>query len=699
MPLLYLVRRLKIPYIWEGKKGSAWHHKMASKQDIKKEIEELTARINYYNDQYYKKDTSEISDYEFDQLLARLIKLEEQNPEFKTPHSPTQRVGGTITKNFETVYHQYPMLSLGNTYSKKELEDFDKRIAKALGTEEFEYFCELKFDGVALSITYENGLLTRGVTRGDGTRGDDITNNVKTIRSLPLKIKNSNYPDYFEARGEAFLPKKVFKSINDQRVANNEEPYANARNTASGTLKMQDSSLVAKRKLDCYLYAMHGEHIEVNTHGEAIAWLEKMGFNISPTYAKCQNIQEVFDYIEKWETKRHELPLETDGIVIKINNIEQQQKLGFTAKSPRWAIAYKYKAENAATRLNNITYQVGRTGAITPVAELEPVLLAGTTVKRASLHNANEIARLDLRTGDMVFVEKGGEIIPKVTGVDLTARTPELKPVKYIDNCPECGTPLIRVEGEALHYCPNGKGCPPQIKGRIEHFIQRKAMDIDSLGAQTINSLFHKGFLSSPADLYDLTYDQVYSLEGFKELSTNNLLKGIEASKNIPFENVLFALGIRYVGKTVAEKLAAHFKSIEKLADADFDQLIAVPEIGGRIAQSVLDYFSDDVNIHEVDRLKKAGVRMEFQQPEGPQASSALDGKSFVVSGVFENYGRDEIKDIIKSNGGKVISAISGKLDFLLAGDKMGPAKKEKAESLGIKIISEKEFEQMLEGN
>ncbi len=681
-----------------GKKPGTFFNSnlLMTKEEAQKRINSLAEQINHYNYQYYQKDTSEITDFEFDKLLEELISLEEKYPEYKAEDSPTQRVGGTITKEFETVYHKYPMLSLSNTYSKEELEDFDKRVAKGLGTTEYEYFCELKFDGVALSLTYENGLLSRGVTRGDGTRGDNITNNVKTIRSLPLKVRGEKFPPIFEARGEAYMPKDVFKRLNEERVSNNEEPYANARNTTSGTLKMQDSSIVAKRNLDCFLYSLNGDDLGVDTHSEAIELLERMGFNVSPTYRKCKTIDQVFDYIEEWETKRLELPLETDGIVIKINSMAQQQELGFTAKSPRWAIAYKYKAENAATRLEDITYQVGRTGAITPVAELQPVLLAGTTVKRASLHNANEIERLDLRIGDMVFVEKGGEIIPKVTGVDLTARTPDLKPLDYIDQCPECGTELIRVEGEAVHYCPNSKGCPPQIKGRIEHFIQRKAMDIDSIGERTIHMLYEKGLVKSPADLYALSYEDIFQLEGFKDLSTKNVLKGIEASKSIPFENVLFGMGIRFVGKTVAEKLAAHFKNMDALSTATYDDLIAVPEIGERIANSLLAYFKEESSLEEVNKLKQAGVQLEYIEEEVELASNALAEKSFVISGVFENYGRDELKEVIKSNGGKVISAISGKLDYLLAGDKMGPAKREKAEKLGVKIISEKEFNDMI---
>ncbi|HNP17084.1 MAG TPA: NAD-dependent DNA ligase LigA [Fulvivirga sp.] len=667
-------------------------------EEAKIEASSLAEKINFYNHQYYQNDKSEISDYEFDKLLERLIAIEAEFPETKTDDSPTQRVGGAITKNFETVYHKYPMLSLGNTYSKEDLEEFDKRVAKGLEGQSYEYFCELKFDGVALSLTYENGKLVRGVTRGDGTRGDDITNNVKTIRTIPLKLQGDDIPAEFEVRGEAFLPKEMFAKLNKEREDIGEELYANARNTASGSLKMQDSSIVSKRRLDCYLYSMIGDKIKVKSHEEAILKLLAMGFNVSKTFQKCQNIDEVFAYINEWETKRMDLPLETDGIVIKVNSIEQQQQLGYTAKSPRWAIAYKYKSEAAISVLKDITYQVGRTGAITPVAELKPVLLAGTTVKRASLHNANEIQRLDIRIGDTVYVEKGGEIIPKVTKVDPSKRNSDSRPLEYITNCPECGTALVRVEGEASHYCPNSTGCPPQIKGKIEHFIQRRAMNIDSLGERTIDILYQKGLVKSPADLYDLTFENIIDLEGFKELSTNNLLKGVKDSIQTPFESVLFGLGIRFVGRTVAEKLAYHFKNIDKLASADYEELIAVPEIGERIASSLLEYFSSEENQNELSRLKQAGVNFEVVEKEVTLLSLALEGKTFVVSGVFEQFGRDEIKEVIKNHGGKVISAISGKLDFLLAGDKMGPAKKEKAEKLGVTIISEQEFLKMIEG-
>jgi DNA ligase (NAD+) len=667
-------------------------------EKTRQQIQELTDKINYHNDLYYQKNTSEISDLEFDQMLEKLLTLEREFPELKLPDSPTQRVGGTITKEFPTVFHRYPMLSLSNTYSAEELKEFDARIAKGLDGEPYEYFCELKFDGVSISLTYEHGILVRGVTRGDGVRGDDVTNNVKTIRSIPLKVKKGKIPASFEVRGEIFLPKEVFLQLNKDREDIGEERYANARNTASGTVKMQDSSIVAQRKLDCFAYYLLGDESGVKTHEEAVKKLEQWGFNVSDTYQKCSSIDEVLEYINKWETKRAVLPLETDGVVIKINNIEQQVALGFTAKSPRWAIAYKYKAQSASTRLNGITYQVGRTGAVTPVAELEPVFLAGTTVKRASLHNANEIARLDLRIGDFVFVEKGGEIIPKVTGVDISKRKPESVAVQYIDKCPECATKLIRYEGEAAHYCPNQNGCPPQITGRIEHFIQRKAMDLNSLGERTIFQLYSLGLVKSPADLYDLKVEDVLRLEGFKDKSAKNLLGGIEKSKSTPFESVLFAIGIRYVGKTVAEKLARYFKNIDAIANASLDELRAAPEVGEKIAQSVYQFFRMPDNKREIDRLKKAGLQFESTAKEPEKVSDLLVNKSFVISGVFKNYERDQLQDLILKNGGRVLSGVSGKLNFLVAGDNMGPSKREKAEKLGVKIISEEEFEQLLKG-
>ena len=666
-------------------------------EQAKKEIEGLTEKINYHNDLYYQKNRTEISDFDFDKLLERLIALEKQFPEFKDAHSPTQRVGGTITKEFPTVYHRFPMLSLGNTYSPAELEEFDKRVKKGLEGEPYEYFCELKFDGVSISLLYENSKFTKGVTRGDGVRGDDVSNNIKTIRSVPLILKGKNIPPSFEARGEVFMPKDVFLKLNKDREDIGEERYANARNTAAGTVKMQDSAEVARRKLDCYVYSMLGVS-GIRTHEEAIKNLESWGFNVSDTYRKCRSIDEVLDYIREWELKRLELPLETDGVVIKVNDLEQQERLGFTAKSPRWAISYKYKAQSTSTRLNGITYQVGRTGAVTPVAMLEPVFLAGTTVKRASLHNANEIARLDLRIGDYVFVEKGGEIIPKVTGVDPTKRQPGSEPIRYVDRCPECNSKLYRVEGEAAYYCPNINGCPPQIKGRIEHFIQRKAMDIESLGERTIDQLFQLGLVKSPADLYDLKREDIMRLEGFKDKSVKNLLAGIESSKARPFENVLFAIGIRYVGKTVAEKLARYFKNIDNLSKATLDELMSAPEIGEKIARSVFEFFRKHENQQEIVRLSSAGLHLESDEKEPEKISDALGGKSFVISGTFKNYERDDLKDVILKNGGKVLSAVSGKLDYLVAGENMGPAKKEKAEKLGVTIISENELEKMLTG-
>jgi DNA ligase (NAD+) len=587
------------------------------------------------------------------------------------------------------------MLSLGNTYSKEELEEFDARVAKGLN-EPYEYFCELKFDGVAISLHYENGQLVRGLTRGDGTKGDDITFNAKTIRTIPLKVRSKQFPEYFEARGEVFLPRGNFNAINQEREDNGESLLANPRNAASGTLKMQDSAIVAKRKLDCYLYSYTGNDLGVASHAEGISQLAKMGFNVSPTYKKCKDIEEVMTYINEWEEKRHTLPLDTDGIVIKVNSLKQQDTLGFTAKSPRWAIAYKYKTESAVTVLEEITYQVGRTGAVTPVANLAPVQLAGTTVKRASLYNANEIARLDLRIGDKVYVEKGGEIIPKITAVDLGARELDSIAVDYPSYCPECNTLLVRAEGEAVHYCPNDKGCPPQIKGNIAHFIQRKAADIDSIGERTIGLLYDKKLVRSIADLYDLTFEDVFQLEGFKELSTENLLKGIQASKEIPFENILFGLGIRFVGRTVAEKLANHFKTIDDISQATYDQLLEVSEIGERIAQSVVAYFQDADNSALIKRLKEAGLQFVLIEQEINQLSNSLEGKSLVVSGVFATYGRDEIKEVIKQHGGKVVSAISGKVDILVAGENMGPAKKEKAEKLGVTIIDEEAFTKMI---
>ncbi len=677
--------------------------------EAQKEILSLIQQINYHNNLYYQQSRTEISDFEFDQLLEKLIALEEQFPEHKKEDSPSQRVGGTITKSFNTVVHKYPMMSLSNTYSKEELTDWDNRVAKGLEGQGYEYFCELKFDGVALSLTYENGLLKRAVTRGDGTQGDDITANAKTIRTIPLSL-SGEIPSEFEVRGEVYFPKHEFERVNKEREDIGEDKLANPRNAASGTLKMQDSSIVSSRKLDCYLYYLLGQDLEYTTHSDSINQIEGWGFNVSPTYRKCKTIEEVLEYIAEWEEKRHTLPSETDGVVIKVNRLDQQDQLGFTAKSPRWAIAYKYKAESASTILESISYQVGRTGAVTPVANLKPVLLAGTTVKRASLHNANEIERLGIRIGDTVSVEKGGEIIPKITGVDLTQRSDSSTPTEYITNCPECDTELVRLEGEANHYCPNTDGCPPQIQGRIEHFIQRKAMDIDSLGSETIRGLLDQGLIKDYSDLYTLTFEHLnglefksfsdkkgdYSLRSLREKSASNIIKAIDESRKTPFEKVLFALGIRYVGQTVAEKLATHFETIQKLSEASLEELIEVPEIGDRIAESVVGFFKESNNRELVERLKTAGLQFEIVKQELVSEGTNLADKSFVISGVFTQFSRDELKEKIKANGGKVVSSISGKLDYLVAGDKMGPSKLEKATKLGVNIISEAEFLDLL---
>jgi len=666
------------------------------KSASQKRIQELTDKINYYNHEYYQNSNSVVPDFEFDQLLAELIKLENDFPDLKKEDSPTQRVGGTITKSFPTVTHKRPMLSLGNTYSEEDLTDFDNRVRKEIG-DQFEYVCELKFDGVALSLIYEKGILKTAVTRGDGVRGDDITVNAKTIRTIPLKINAKDLPDEFEVRGEVFLPLEVFEAINKEKEDVGEPLLANPRNAASGTIKMQDSSVVAKRKLDCYLYSLLTDTPLAATHSDSIHLLEKWGFHVSKTYKVCKNIAEVMQYIHHWDKHRWDLPLGIDGIVLKVNNIRQQEALGFTAKSPKWAISYKFKAESAATVLESVSYQVGRTGAVTPVANLKPVLLAGTRVKRASLHNANEIERLDLRIGDTVFVEKGGEIIPKVTAIDLSKRPAHSERLVYIDRCPECGTPLVRKEGEANHYCPNEKGCPTQIKGKIEHFIQRKAMNIEGLGPETIESLFNAGLVRNAADLYDLTLEQLMSLERFGEKSATNVLKGLEKSKLVPFDAVLFAIGIRFVGNTVADKLAAHFKNIDALMNASFEELTSVNEIGERIAQSVLDFFKDNDHVQLVHRLRAAGLQFVAEEKIVVKESDVLNGKTFVISGVFSKFSREELKEKIEANGGKIISSISAKLDYLLAGENMGPAKLEKATKLGVKMISEDEFLEMLE--
>ena len=664
--------------------------------DIRKRMDELINLINRYNEAYYQNNESLISDLAFDQLLHELQKLENENPLFALSNSPTQKVGGTITKQFKSVTHRFPMLSLGNTYNENDLKEFDTRIKKALGDEKYEYICELKFDGVALSFWYQNGELIKGVTRGDGIRGDDITNNVKTIKSIPQTIQDQILPLEFELRGEGFMPNHIFEQINHERSLTGEQLLANPRNSASGTFKMQDSSIVAQRNLDCYIYAYLGFDNPFQTHEESLIKLFELGFPVSQTWEKCSNIDSVLAYIEKWTTKRNDLPLNTDGIVIKINDYGQQERLGFTAKSPRWAISFKYPSEIAKTEILSISYQVGRTGNITPVANLNPVYLAGTMIKRASIHNANEMTRLDLHEGDMVFIEKGGEIIPKITGVDMSIRNPQKPIFVFPTNCPDCNSDLIRVEGEANHYCLNDSLCPTQIKGKIEHFIQRKALNIENIGVETIDLLFEKSIIKDVGDLYNLTTLDFIGLDGFQSKSIQNILSSIEKSKTVPFRKVLFGLGIRHVGATIAEKLVIEFKSINNLRDASYEELIAVPEIGDRIAISIIAFFNKPENIDLINRLEQSNVQLSEDILEQEQESTSLEGKSFVISGVFQNFDRDGLRDKIISNGGKVVSSISSKLDYLIAGDNMGPSKLEKANQLSIKIITEDEFLNLL---
>ena len=679
-----------------------------TKEKIRSRIKELTKEINEHNYEYYSLSAPVISDYDFDMLLEELIKLEKGYPKFMEPDSPSQRVGGAITKEFKQVRHRYQMLSLGNTYSEGEIRNFETRIKKIIG-DNVEYVCELKYDGVAIGLGYENGYLVRAVTRGDGERGDDVIANVKTINSVPLRLRNAGYPDDFEIRGEIFMTHNSFDRLNKIKAENEEPPFANPRNAASGSLKMQNSAVVAKRNLDCILYHLLGENLPYDNHYDSLRAAKKWGFKISDYIAKCSNLGEIFEFINYWDKERSNLPFDIDGVVIKVNSYRQQRELGFTAKSPRWAIAYKFKAERVATKLFSIDYQVGRTGAVTPVANLEPVFLAGTTVKRASLHNADIISKLDVRIGDYVYVEKGGEIIPKIVGVDLSRRKEDSKKVKFIPTCPECGTALIRRDGEAAFYCPNENACPPQIKGKLEHFISRKAMNIDSLGEGKIELLFDKGLVRNVADLYDLTFDKLFGLEkiipasenkkekkiSFQKKTAANIISGINASKEVPFRRVLYALGIRYVGETVAKKLAGHFKTIKNIMSANFKTLIAVDEIGEKIAESVINYFDKEENIEIISRLKTAGINFEIEE-DIQKGSNRLEGRSFVVSGVFSNFSRNEIKNLIEENGGKNISSISSKTDFLLAGEKMGPAKQKKANELGIKIISEDEFIEMI---
>ena len=664
--------------------------------DIQNTIQILREELNQHNYNYYVLDEPIISDYEFDLKLKQLQELENQYPEFFDENSPTQRVGGTITKNFRTVPHEYRMYSLDNSYSKDELIDWEKRIQKVLGDVPLQYTCELKYDGASISITYENGILKRAVTRGDGFQGDDVTNNIKTIKSVPLKLKG-NFPNKFDVRGEIILPFAGFEKMNQELIEIGETPYSNPRNTASGSLKLQDSAEVAKRPLDCLLYFLVGNNLPFNSQFEGLETARNWGFKAPKEAKLAKNLEEVFEFIDYWDTHRHNLPYETDGVVIKVNSFHHQDELGFTAKSPRWAIAYKFKSEQVSTKLNSISYQVGRTGAITPVANLAPVQLAGTIVKRASLHNADQIEKLDIRVGDTVFVEKGGEIIPKIIAVDLSKRSENLEPTKYITHCPECQSLLVRNEGEANHYCPNFYGCPPQIIGRIQHYISRKAMDIEGLGGETVALLFNNGLVHNYADLYDLTVEQILPLERMAQKSAENLVKGVQNSKNIPFESVLYALGIRFVGETVAKKLAKHYKNIDALSQASLTDLILVDEIGDRIAKSVIEFFENEENKIIIKRLKSYGVQFEIIEKINPNATNKLDGKIFVVSGVFEKFSRDDLKKAIEDNGGKVGSSISAKTDYVVAGDNMGPAKLDKANKLNISIISETEFIKLLE--
>ncbi len=661
--------------------------------DVRQIILNLREELNLHNHNYYVLDNATISDFEFDQKLKQLQELENQHPEYFDENSPTQRVGGMITKNFSTVVHENRMYSLENSYSKEDLLDWEIRIQKVLGNVPMEYTCELKYDGASISITYENGKLLRAVTRGDGFQGDDVTNNIKTIKSIPLKL-NGNYPPKFEIRGEIILPFEGFEKMNQDLIDIGETPYSNPRNTASGSLKLQDSAEVAKRPLDCLLYFIIGNNLPFNSQYEGLETARNWGFKVPSQSKLTKNLDEVFDFINYWDIHRHNLPFETDGVVIKVNNFDYQNELGYTAKSPRWAIAYKFKSEQVTTKLNSISYQVGRTGAITPVANLEPVQLAGTIVKRASLHNADQIEKLDIRIGDEVFVEKGGEIIPKIIGV--AKRGNQVEPTKYITHCPECKTELIRKEGEAQHYCPNFYGCPPQIIGRIQHYISRKAMDIDGLGGETVALLFNNGLVKDYSDLYELTVEQVIPLERMAQKSAKNLVNGIEKSKEVPFERVLFALGIRFVGETVAKKLAKHYKNIDTLSQATLMDLILVDEIGDRIAQSVIEFFENENNKIIIERLKRFGVQFEIIEKFNPNATTKLIGKTFVVSGVFSNFSRDELKKAIEDNGGKVGSSISTKTDYVIAGENMGPAKLEKANQLKTPIISEIEFSKMI---
>ncbi|MCX2680040.1 NAD-dependent DNA ligase LigA [Galbibacter sp. EGI 63066] len=663
--------------------------------DIASKITSLREELTQHNYNYYVLDQPEISDYEFDIKLKELQELEAKHPEFYDANSPTIRVGGMVTKNFETVTHEHRMYSLDNSYSIEDLEDWEKRLQRILGDVEVNYVCELKYDGASMSLTYESGILARAVTRGDGFQGDDVTNNVKTIRSVPLKLKG-DFPEKFDIRGEIVLSLEGFAKMNQERIEAGEDPYMNPRNTASGSLKLQDSAEVAKRPLECLLYNITGNNLAIESQHEGLLKAKEWGFKVPEVARLCKTTAEVMDFVNYWEEHRHDLPYEIDGVVVKVNSFRQQEELGYTAKAPRWAMAYKFKSEQASTTLERISYQVGRTGAITPVANLKPVLLAGTIVKRASLHNADQIAKLDIRVGDTVFVEKGGEIIPKIIAVDFTKRSVNAAPVKYLEHCPECETELIRKEGEAQHYCPNQYGCPPQITGRIQHFISRKAMDIEGLGGETVELLHKEKLIENYADLYILKKEDIIPLERMAEKSAENLVKGVEKSKEIPFERVLYALGIRFVGETVAKKLAKEYKSIDALKQASVEELVSVDEIGVKIAESVVDFFQNEKNIEIVDRLRKYGVQLEILADKLENITEKFKGITFVVSGVFEKFSRNELKKLIEDNSGKVASSISSKTSYVVAGDKMGPSKKAKAEKLDVPIISEDEFLKML---
>lgn len=672
------------------------------KQQVLTRITKLSEELNQHNYNYYALDNATISDFEFDKLLEELIELEKQFPELIDVNSPSQRVGGTVTKEFKLVKHSYPMLSLSNSYNEEDILDFDRKVFEGLQIQQndlfanqVQYVCELKFDGLSIGLTYKNGELQQAVTRGDGVQGDDVTNNAKTIKSIPLKLQ-SKYPALFEIRGEIFLPKNVFETINKEREEIGDAPLANPRNAASGTMKMQDSKVVASRKLDCFLYYVLGEEMPYQTHFENLQAANSWGFKTSKHSKLCNNINEVLDFITYWDTHRHGLPFEIDGIVIKVNDYKQQKQLGFTAKSPRWAIAYKFKAEQVSTQLLSISYQVGRTGAITPVANLKPVQLAGTLVKRASLHNADIIEKLDIRLNDFVFVEKGGEIIPKIIEVDFTKRTSNSVKTVYISHCPECNTQLVRKEGEVNHYCPNENGCAPQIKGKLEHFVSRKAMNIDSLGGETISQLVEANLIKNISDIYDLKKEQLLPLERMAEKSAQNLIDGIEQSKQVNFERVLYAIGIRHVGETTAKKIARKVKLIDNLISLTTEQLLDIDEVGETIALSVVAFFNDGQNKHIIDKLKTAGLQFSLSDEAMAKTGATLNGLTFVISGVFNNHSRDQLKELIELNGGKNVGSISGKTSYLLAGDNMGPEKLKKAQNLGVKIISEETFEQMI---